>query len=356
MSPARAGGEGHSEYVCTNPASYLLLVLLVLLCNKRLCVWLCLWPHVLASSQQSLQQHHHGHHLCHVSYAPQHSYTSLNLSSERIATRDTWYINGDGGGSSSSVAAFIAQNASTTRSILEAYATVGAGKEISGGLSTTNLLILDIEGEVPLKKLGLWLAAWRANPQNTTFADIVAAYKQRVSVARSVFPRAEIALYGSPAQPDSFHDMNWTLAVEGYELAASHGIFDKVSYLLAVQYFGSNLTQSDHDENVFGLVNKTIDLARRLKRSTGEAISIIANTKPTYHGGPLVPPYSGWLEPSTIRDLVARWSEEPLIARVVWWYYPLDDLKKYDQPSLAEQLQWWRTVDVWAECPPIGHR
>ena len=72
-----------------------------------------------------------------------------------------------------------------------------------------------------------------------------------------------------------------------------------------------------------------------------------------YHGGPLVPPYSGWLEPSTIRDLVARWSEEPLIARVVWWYYPLNDLKKYDQPSLAEQLQWWRTVDAWAECPPI---
>ena len=57
-----------------------------------------------------------------------------------------------------------------------------------------------------------------------------------------------------------------------------------------------------------------------------------------YHGGPLVPPYSGWLE---------------VIARVVWWYYPLNDLKKYDQPSLAEQLQWWRTVDAWAECPPI---
>ena len=94
-------------------------------------------------------------------------------------------------------------------------------------------------------------------------------------------------------------------------------------------------------------------LARLLKRSTGEAIPIVANTKPTYRGGPLVPPYSGWLEPSTIRALLQRWSEEPLVARIVWWYYPVDDLKKDDQPSLAEQLQWWRTVDAWDDCPPV---
>lgn len=195
--------------------------------------------------------------LCRVSYAPQHSYSSLDLSAERIATHDTWYINGDGGGSSLSIATFIGQTESTTRAILEKYVVSGGGKAIIGGLQTTNLLILDIEGAVPLKKLGLWLAASRANPKNTTFIDIVAAYKQRVSVARSLFPRAEIALYGSPAQPMSFPGENSTLAVEGYVAAAAEGIFDEVSYLVAVQYFGMNASEGGHHDNVFGDVNKT---------------------------------------------------------------------------------------------------
>ena len=288
--------------------------------------------------------------LCRVSYAPQRSYTTLDLSAQRIATHDTWYMNGDGGSSSSSIGAFIAQNGSTTRAIFEQYVDSGGGKDIVGGLNTTNLIILDIEGAVPLKMLGLWLADERANA-TTTFQDVIAAYKLRVSVARSVFPQAEIALYGSPAQPASFAGENWTLAAEGYVAAAAHGIFDEVHYLLAVQYFGVNVTQSTHENNVFGTVNRTMALARLLKRSTGEAIPIIANTKPTYRGGPLVPPFAGWLEAATVRALVARWAEEPLVKRVVWWYYPLDDLEKYHQPSLASQGKWWSTVDAWSACP-----
>ena len=174
------------------------------------------------------------------------------------------------------------------------------------------------------------------------------------AVAKSVFPRAKFAFYGSPGQPDSFASENWTLAEEGYLTAAAAGIFDDVDYLLAVQYFGANVSEPAHEEHMFGtIVNKTIGLARRLKRSTGASIPIIANTKPTYHGGPLIAPYSGWLEPRTIRALVERWSQEPLIERVVWWYYPLDDLQKYDQPTLAEQLEWWKTVDAWTACPPL---
>ena len=137
--------------------------------------------------------------LCRVSYAPQHSYTPLDLSVERIATHDAWYMNGDGGNSSSTLAAFFAQNSSTTRGILERYVASGAGKDIVGGQNTTNLIVLDIEAAAPLKRLGLWLADERAN-STATFENVVAAYTQRVAIARSVFPRAQIALYGSPAQ------------------------------------------------------------------------------------------------------------------------------------------------------------
>ena len=118
---------------------------------------------------------------------------------ERVATHDAWYMNGDGGNSSSSLAAFVAQNTSTTRGILERYVASGAGKAIVGGRNTTNLIVLDIEAAVPLKRLGLWLADERDN-STATFGNVVAAYKQRVAIARAVFPRAQIALYGSPAQ------------------------------------------------------------------------------------------------------------------------------------------------------------
>ena len=291
--------------------------------------------------------------LCDVSYAPQRSYTSLDLSEQRINTFSTWYMNGDGGESSLSLATFIAQNASTTRAVLEHYVTRGQGNAILNGFNTTNLIIFDIESAVPLKKLGTWLADERANG-SMTFKSVVAAYKLRVSVAKSVFPHAKFAFYGSPGQPDSFSGENWTLAEEGYLTAAAGGIFDDIDYLLAVQYFGANVSEPTHEGHMFGtIVNKTIGLARRLKRSTGASIPIIANTKPTYNGGPLVAPYAGWLEPATIRALVERWSQEPLIERVVWWYYPLDDLQKDDQPTLAEQLEWWKTVDAWSACPPL---
>jgi hypothetical protein len=267
-------------------------------------------------------------------------------------------MNGDGGKSSASVATFVAQNASTTRAAFEQYVMHGEGRAIVGGFNTTNLIILDIEGALPLKKLGVWLADERVNG-STTFKSVVAAYKMRVAVARLVFPHAQFALYGSPAQPDYFTGMNWSLAAEGYATAADapYGIFDEVHHLLAVQYFGNNITQSGHAEHMFGaIVNETIALARRLKWSTGESIPIIANTKPTYGNGPLVAPYSGWLEPATIRALVERWSQEPLIDHIVWWYYPVDDLTKYDQPTLLAQRKWWDTVDAWSECPVLSTR
>lgn len=156
-----------------------------------------------------------------------------------------------------------------------------------------------------------------------------------------------------PPRPSSFPNENWTLATEGYVEAAARGIFDQVDYLLAVQYFGENVTRAAHRENVFGTVNRTMALARQLRRSSGEAIPIIANTKPTYGAGPLVPPNAGWLEPATVRELVGRWALEPLVERVVFWYYPVDDLVKYRQPSLSDQREWWGTIDAWAACPAV---
>ena len=108
-----------------------------------------------------------------------------------------------------------------------------------------------------------------------------------------------------------------------------------------VQYFGANESDAQHEQNVFGLVNDTMALARRLRRSDGSVIPIVANTKPTYHKGPLVAPYAGWVEPSTTKALFARWAQEPLVERVLYWFYSEASLAYYKQPNLTEQRAWW---------------
>ena len=301
--------------------------------------------------------------LCHVSYAPQHSYSSLDLRADgvRVNTSDAWYMNDDGGPSIASLGAFIAQDAATTRRRLAAYVTNGTGRAIRGGFGTTNLLVLDIEGcadggSAALKYLGVWLAAERAsNGTNATFSGVVAAYRQRLAVARELFPRAQLALYGSPAQPGSFPSMDWALASAGYVEACNvRGLLDDASYALAVNYFGDNDTSARHENGVFGQARKTLALAVQLRRSDGKLIPIIANTKPTYHAGPLVPPFAGWVEPDTTGALFRLWAAEPRVARVLYWYFPESELARYQQPNLTAQHTWWRAnKDAIAPgCPP----
>ena len=60
---------------------------------------------------------------------------------------------------------------------------------------------LNNNSSVALKYLGVWLAAERAsNGTDRTFSGVVGAYRQRLAVARALFPRAQLAVYGSPAQ------------------------------------------------------------------------------------------------------------------------------------------------------------
>lgn len=288
--------------------------------------------------------------LCHVSFAPQHSYSSLDLRADgiRVNTHDAWYINGDGGPSIASVAAFVAQSREQSRQRLIHYVRNSTGAGIVGGFNTTNLLILDIEGcadgaSVALKYLGEWLRAERAtNGTNSTFSDVVAAYRQRLAVARELFPHAQLALYGSPAQPNSFKGMDWALASEGYiEACNVHGLLDDASYALAVNYFGENATSAHHESGVFGQANTTLALAVQLHRSDGSTVPIIANTKFTYRGGPLVSPFAGWVEPATTEALFRLWGQEQRVARVVYWYYSDGSLQRYQQPNLTQQHHWW---------------
>ena len=301
---------------------------------------------------------------CHFSYAPQHSYTSLDLSDVHVHTRDVWYVNADGCGDTCSVDAFANATEAEVRSCMLAYFTTGVGKGIDGGLNTTNAVILDIEecpdkyippgaeDRVNLKYLGLWLAAERARaPNSSTFQKLVDAYRLRAKVARALLPHADLGFYGSPNGPDAFAKENFTLAMEGYVEAARRGIFDDVTFLLPVLYFGANESSPKHDAKVYEFSNQTLAAALRIKDSKAAAIPIFVNTKFTYGSVKPFAASSGWVEPETTRRLVDAWRATPRVARIVYWYYPDSELAQYQQPNLTEIGAWWRRArPVPAEC------
>eukprot|EP01050_Picozoa_sp_SAG11_P026421 SAG11_NODE_6319_length_1338_cov_1.077482_1_plen_269_part_10 len=229
---------------------------------------------------------------CNFSYAPQHSYSSLDLSYQNIDTHDIWYVDGDVMFSGSTIANFISQTSQTLGSRLRTYFTGGGPwlRNISGGLQTTNAVIFDIETPVNLKLLGTFLAAERANGSQI-FQQVVDAYKLRARVARMLLPHAQLSFYGSPNGPDSFTGENFSLSTEGYLEAASRGIFDQVDFLVPVLYFGDNISSPRHS-STFSFSNATMDLAGQISRSDGSKIPIWVNTKPTYRFGPHLPPFS----------------------------------------------------------------
>jgi hypothetical protein len=140
--------------------------------------------------------------------------------------------------------------------------------------------------------------------------------------------------------------------MQGLREAGRRGIFDHVSFLLPVMYFGENVSMPHHIQNVEGFSNTTIAAALTIKDSRGAQIPIIVNTKFTYGKGPLLPPYSGWVEPATTQRLVQLWRTQPLVKRIQWWFYPDDELAKFGQPNLTEINKWWlANRPVPPECP-----
>eukprot|EP01043_Picozoa_sp_COSAG02_P046198 COSAG02_NODE_4301_length_5532_cov_4.804120_1_plen_294_part_00 len=265
-------------------------------------------------------------------------------------TADTWFVTGDsGGGNPHSWQQFLDQTVEQTKARWVSYMTTGLGRNITDGFATNNAIILDCEmrgalrnESCELKWLGSWLAAKRTSG-DATFDRLVAATKMRVAVAKSLFPQALIGVYSSPTGPGGFASENFSLAMEGYHTAAAMGIFDEVDFLVPSLYFGKNETTPGHEAGVFGYSNTTLTAALSIRRSTGAAIPVFANLKFTYG--------NGWdfLEPDTAHRLV-KWLREPWavgrVQRIMFWFYPDNELRVYHQPPLSEIEDWFDRVQV----------
>jgi hypothetical protein len=172
-----------------------------------------------------------------------------------------------------------------------------------------------------------------------TFDRLVAANKMRMSVAKALFPRAQVGFYSSPTGPGGFASENFTLAMEGYHAAAALGVFDEADFLMPSLYFGWNETSPKCD--TWSYSNTTMEAALSIRRSDGAAIPVFANLKFTYGNT-----WQFW-EPDTTHRLI-DWLRAPWavgrVARIVFWFYPDSELKRYHQPPLSDIEAWFRRV------------
>jgi hypothetical protein len=277
---------------------------------------------------------------CHFSYATEHSYSSVKL--DRVQTRDTWYLNGDtiGCGHNYSIEAFVAMSEDELRRRLHEYMAHGYGQNMSDGFDTTNALILDVEAPVGLKLLGRLLSAERRT-NSTSFSSVVAAFVRRAKVVQHAFPYAKIGFYGSPNAPDSYADEKYAEFRAGLLEAARRGLFSSADFLLPVLYFGANVTSPSHVKQVQGWTNQSLGLAHELAVAAQHrgSLPIFINTKFTYHSGE-------WLEASTVHRLIKLWRATSTVERIIFWYYPDDQLSERGLPSLEAIEAWWSSANV----------
>ena len=173
----------------------------------------------------------------------------------------------------------------------------------------------------------------------------------RARVLRELLPRAQVGFYGSPNGPDAFAGENFTLSMVALREAATRGIFDRISFLMPVLYFGVNASHPDHTKWTEAYSNTTIAAALTLRTSAGLPIPIFVNTKFTYAKGPMLPPYEGFVEPATTKRLVQLWRGVPLVRRIIWWFYPDYMLQRAGQPDLTAIKAWWeKTQPVPPDC------
>jgi hypothetical protein len=277
---------------------------------------------------------------CHFSYATEHSYSSVQLGPQ-VNTHDTWYLNGDAIGSGNDIALqeFISISEGQLRRKLLTYVTTGYGQNISGGFHTTNALILDVEGPAGLKQLGKLLSAQRRN-YSTVFSRVVSALVLRVKVVRQVFPMSKVGFYGSPNAPDSYAGEHYAEFTSGILQAAGNGLFASVDFLLPVLYFGANVSAPSHTLQIDGWSNRSLALAKEAAAMAERPeLPIFIDTKFTYHNG-------GWLEPATIRRLMTLWRAVPTVSRIIYWFWPDDQLNTRGLPTVDAIEFWWARSSV----------
>jgi len=154
---------------------------------------------------------------------------------------------------------------------------------------THHLVILDIEPG------GQSVEGIKFHPQhlgNFPLSErdpIIEGYKRRISVARSVFQNAKLALYGvvvphSKGKPDQFDPSIDGSKREGYERAGELGMYDQLDYLVPVLYnnWGTSDVENRHGghdlDKLHGWIEKStrqaIEETQRLTRRNETSIPL----------------------------------------------------------------------------------
>ena len=120
--------------------------------------------------------------------------------------------------------------------------------KVRGGAATTDIVILDIESPkgVHPREYG--------ELNDTLLAAVVRATRLRLQVARSLMPRAGLALYATA--------LNSTpAAIQAYHRARTLGLWDEVTHLVPVLYTGPGMHGEGLNDSVHSRLNASLEIA-----------------------------------------------------------------------------------------------
>ena len=268
---------------------------------------------------------------CDFRFTCEDSYSNANLSAYHITTRSLWSMNGvfTGCGAGTTMEAFIERSDASLAAELRRFVGPGGdGAAIVNGTNTTNALVIDCETPVHFQNLGSLL-----NKNATAFRLFVEAVTRRVRVTRSVFPRAKLALYGTPVWlGHSSTPMGGTNAsLAGYLRAGELGLYDGIDFGMPCLYYAYTSESPHHAWQIHNYTTDVLTMASLLRNSTGHPLALAPVLWYYYRDKKTL------MTPAVAREQVAQIEQFSQVASIFWW-----DPKH--EPAVAEQ--WFHDVDV----------
>jgi hypothetical protein len=214
---------------------------------------------------------------------------------------DSWFVHGYAVGAHSSITEdeFFAATEEDIRTKLLAY----LADKVELDPETTDYVILDIEHPVHPRTLGGYLNPSHDLYDPAQFTRIINAFTLRISVARELFPNAQLGLF-AVTTPHPFGDATLDAQVTrqgGFLAASAAGLYDDLDVLCPVIYQRFGRSDARH-HSIEPYTQLGVDSAELLRRSDGTTPSIMpVMSLAIFNGGS-----ANHEQPILVEDLAAQ--------------------------------------------------
>jgi len=140
--------------------------------------------------------------------------------------------------------------------------------ENKGPFDANEIIIIDIESPVHPKEFNHYL------DEPETLEAIVAAFKMRIDVVKSLAPGHPVSLYGVVVPQGKGYEESWAETWQGYQAAGALGLYDDLDYISPVLYHRWGDTDGDREQWTHDSFHQALTKSALLTRTDGVSIPL----------------------------------------------------------------------------------